>query len=327
MVTNIDAKGEKTVYVYSGGYLVATIDPTGTTNMTYTYDAYGRIHTKTDSEGYTLTYSYDNLDRVTAITYPDGTSNSTTYTYLDPTQQTDRLGRTTTTTYDALRRKTSVTDMLEHTTYYNWCSCGSLAGITDPLGHTTGWKHDIQGRVIEKDYPDGSAVHYTYEYTTSRLKQMTDAMGQSTAYNYYLDNDLQQVSYSNAVVATPSVTYTYDTNYNRIVTMVDGTGTNTYSYYATTNTVLGARKVQSVVGPLPNSTITYTYDQLGRVTTQAINTVTNAVTYDSLGRVTTISNALGVFTNKYIGVTPGLSTMSYPNGQLLTNTYYGEHRR
>ena len=32
---------------------------------------------------------------------------------------------------------------------------------------------------------------------------------------------------------------------------------------------------------------------------------------------------LGAFTNKYVGVTARLSTMSYPNGRMLTNTYFG----
>ena len=37
------------------------------TVLTLTYDSADRVHTRTDSEGYTLTYAYDNLDRVTKI--------------------------------------------------------------------------------------------------------------------------------------------------------------------------------------------------------------------------------------------------------------------
>jgi len=39
------------------------------------------------------------------------------------------------------------------------------------------------------------------------------------------------VTYSNAVVATPGVSFTYDTNFNRVATMVDGIGTNVYAYH------------------------------------------------------------------------------------------------
>ena len=79
--------------------------------------------------------------------------------------------------------------------------------------------------------------------------------------------------YTNATIPTPGVTYTYDPVYPRVLTMVDGIGTTTYAYKAPG--VLGAGQVASVDGPLANDTITYTYDQLGRVTVRAINGAAN----------------------------------------------------
>ena len=47
--------------------------------------------------------------------------------------------------------------------------------------------------------------------------------------------------------------------------MTDGTGTTLYSYNPITGTpTLGANQLASVDGPLPNDTITYAYDELGR---------------------------------------------------------------
>jgi len=103
-------------------------------------------------------------------------------------------------------------------------------------------------------------IQTNHKTNSSRLKSMTDAKSQTTLYSYFADDNLAQVSYSNAVVATPSVSFTYDTNYNRILTMVDGIGTNTYAYNSTTNGLLGAGRLSSVDGPLPNDTITYQYD-------------------------------------------------------------------
>src|SRR5712691_3404655 len=95
---------------------------------------------------------------------------------------------------------------------------------------------------------------------------MTDAMGQSTNYTYFGDNNLQEVSYTNAVHTTPSVSYAYDTNYNRVITMNDGTGLTTYAYNAVTEPpALGTGSVLSVDGPLDSDTITYNYDELGRL--------------------------------------------------------------
>src|SRR6266404_9416211 len=116
-------------------------------------------------------------------------------------------------------------------------------------------------------------IQTNHKTNSSRLKSMTDAKSQTTLYSYFADDNLAQVSYSNAVVATPSVSFTYDTNYNRILTMVDGIGTNTYGYNSATNGLLGAGRLSSVDGPLPNDTITYQYDELGRVTNRAIDSV------------------------------------------------------
>ena len=324
-LTSINALSETNSYAYSNSYLVATIDPTGTTNMTYTYDLFGRVQTSTDSQGYTVTIDYDNANRPTVITYPDGTYEQMVYNNLDLAAMRDRLGRWTRKFYDPLRRVVAIVDPLWRVTQFQYCTCGALENLIDPLQHTTSWSHDLEGRVTAKTYEDGTSVQYTYENTTSRLKSMTDAKGQTTFYTNNLDNTLAGINYSNAVVFTAPVTFTYDTNYNRIVCMVDTNGTTTYSYNPATNTVLGAGKLASVVVPLStrSATITYGYDPLGRMLNRGINGVTNALHYDSLGRVMIVSNVLGVFTNTYIGVTPRLSTMTYPNGQLLTNTYFG----
>jgi len=66
-------------------------------------------------------------------------------------------------------------------------------------------------------------------------------------------------------VSTPTVSVTYDAAYPRLATMTDGTGTTNYGYYPVTSGQLGAGELSTVDGPLANDTITYTYDQLGRI--------------------------------------------------------------
>jgi RHS repeat-associated protein len=283
----------------------------------------------TDSEGYTVTYDYDALDRRVKVSYPDGTFEQIVYKWQDPILRKDRRGHWTQIVYDPLRRITDIQDALDRLTHFEWCGCGSLESITDALGRTTRWERDLQGRVTAKVYPDDTRVTYTYEGAISRLKAVTDAENQTTLYEYYIDNSLRKVSYSNAVIATPGITLTYHSNYNRLVSMVDGVGTNIYSYYATSNSVLGASQVESIDGPLPNDTITYTYDELGRVKSRAIEGVAERVTYDSLGRITVLTNALGSFTNFYVNSTLRLASNSYPNGQSTTFVYFGntnDHR-
>jgi hypothetical protein len=54
--------------------------------------------------------------------------------------------------------------------------------------------------------------------------------------------------------------------------MTDGTGTTSYTYHPVG--VLGAGRVKDVDGPLSNDTISYTYDELGRVKTRSLNGTT-----------------------------------------------------
>src|SRR5437867_3077301 len=105
--------------------------------------------------------------------------------------------------------------------------------------------------------------------------------------------------------------------------MTDGNGTTTCSYYAVTNTLLGAGRLAGVDGPLSNDTVSYFYDELGRATNRAINSVAQTATFDALGRATIFTNALGAFTNVYAGTTDRILTNFYPNGQKTVFSYYG----
>jgi len=161
---------------------------------------------------------------------------------------------------------------------------------------------------------------YTYDLA-GRLKTVTDPKDQVTTYTYAPDDAVLSTVWTNAAIATPSVSYTYDAIYPRVATMVDGTGTTSYGYHAAGQP--GAGQVASVDGPLANDTITYGYDALGRVTTRAINGSANTVTwaFDALGRVTTETNVLGTFSYTHDGVTSRLATVTYPNGQTSTYSY------
>jgi len=327
ILSTTDPKGEITSFSYStNDYLLTITGALQTTNdvTSFTYDGFGRVRTATDTEGYTLTFSYDAMDRKTNVTHPDGTFEQFVYTNLDLVASRDRLGRWTTNTYNADRQLIQTRDPLGRITSYDWCKCGALTGLTDPMGRTTTWDYDVQSRPTAKHYVDGSTITYVYENTISRLRSKFDEKGQQTYYEYYGDNNIKRVSYPNATIATPTVTYTYDPDYNRILSMQDGIGTTVYSYNPITAIpALGAGMLSSVSGPLPSSTVTYHYDQLARATNRAINGVAQAVSYDVLGRPSTVANALGAFRYSYVDATARLASESYPNGQTNLYSYYG----
>lgn len=319
LLTTTNPKGETTTCTYDpNGYLLSVNGPLPGTNDSFsaTYDAFGRTRTLTDESGYTLTFDYDVMDRLTRVTFPDTTFTQYTYNRLDLVAVLDSAGRQTLIDYDNMRQVTKQTDPLGRVTHFGWCSCGSLGSLTDPMGRTTQWSSDVQGRPVSKQFGDGSKISYFYENTTSRLRQVIDEKQQVGNYAYNRDDTLKSIAFANATVPTPGVSYTYDPNYLRVVSMTDGTGTTLYSYNPITALPgLGAGDMASVDGPLHNDTITYGYDELGRRVSTAINGVAALMTFDAAGRVIGETNALGIFTFGYDGASSRLVTQTFPNGQ------------
>ncbi len=326
LATSANAKGEKTTFSYdANGYLNLVTGPVAGATLAVAYDGLGRVQTTTDSDGYVITRDYDGFDRPTVVTYPDGTYRQNSYNRLDLEWRRDRQGRLTHLVHDAVQHLVQTEDQLFRSTFYKWCTCGALVGIIDPSGNLTTWVRDVQSRLTQKVFADGTRVTYGYETATSRPKTVTDAMGQVTNYQYYGDDSLEQLSYTNAHVATPSVNYTYDAFYPRVTSRIDGSGTTSYTYnLVPTIPTLGAGRLATVAGPMQNATIAYSYDELGRVTAASINGVANASSsvFDPLGRISSITNPLGSFSYSYVGTTGRLDHFTLPNGQVTSFSYF-----
>jgi len=346
LLTAADAAGQTTTFTYNarGQVLTGTKPKNGTFSFTYdtngyllavdgplpgmndvvtaTYDGYGRLRTTTGVSGYTLTLDYDNLDRLTRITHPDATFTQFGYDRLDLVSVLDRAGRQTFFEFDNMRHMTKKTDPLGRVTLFEWCRCGDIKSLIDPMGRTTSWLTDEQGRRSAKQYGDGSQVKYIYENTTSRLRQIIDERQQVTLFAYNVDDTLKSIAYANASVPTPGVSFAYDSNYNRTISMTDGIGTTTYSYLPiTASPLLGAGRLASVDGPLANDTVTYGYDELGRRVTTAINGVASTRIFDAASRLTNEVNPLGSFGYAYDGGSRRVVSVSDPNGQSTAATY------
>jgi RHS repeat-associated protein len=331
-LTKTDAKGETTTlaYYWSGHLHTVTAPATGATT-TYTYDSAGRVHTVTDSEGYVMTVSYDNNDRPVRTSYPDGTSDQLVYDKLDVGQSVDRQGRVTRNRHDAIRELMQTTDPLGRATKYTYCTCGAVSSITDANNNTTTFNLDGLGRRTAKIYADSSQITYLYETDTSRLHSMTDVRGDTAVYAYNADNTLASTTYTTAsgVASTPNVSFAYDSVYNRVTGMSDGTGTTSYSYNAipagaASSPTTGAGQLGTISTPIAGSSaaIAYGYDQLGRVTSRTVDGGSEVdTTFDSLGRVTNASNPLGAFTYAYVDETSRLAGVTYPSGTTLSTTY------
>jgi RHS repeat-associated protein len=318
-----DALGNITSYEYDPtGYLLRIINANGATQASFTYDNFGRVHTRTDSEGHTVTYSYDAMDRVTEELYPDGTSRNYTWDKLDLQQVKDRQGHATSYTYDAVRNLKTVTDALGSTTRLEYYENQKLKSLTDPNGNTATWDIDIEGRATAKHYADGSVINYQFENTTSRLKSVTDATLQVKQYTYALDDRIIGVDYQNAANPTPSVQFKYDPIFPLITSMTDGAGTTYYQYYPVGS--LGALQLAQEDGPFANDVISYRYDALRRVFERKVGGNTETFGYDAIGRLVSDINDLGAFSMSFLGQTRQITALH--NGTVDTTwTYETNH--
>ena len=223
--------------------------------------------------------------------------------------------------HDADRRLVSVTDPLGHATKYAYYEDGMLKSLTDANGHTMSWDIDVESRPVAKIYADGTATTYQYENTTSRLLSTTDALGQVTNYAYALDDEPAGITYVNTLNPTPTVTFTYDQYFPRLTQMTDGSGTTNYSYVRVGS--LGALRLARETGPLPNGTIAYGYDALGRVVGRGVGGASaETFQYDRIGRLVGHGDALGKFALAYLGETGQLTGRALAGSSLTTAWSY-----
>ncbi len=322
------SQGATTTYTYdTNGLLTQISGPVPGATTSFTCDGYGRRRTSTDAAGLTLTYDYDAFDRVTQVTYPDGTSEQTTYNRLDAEGKRDRLGRWTRVFHDALRRVVVTRDPAGGTTQYRYgdsgggCpSCGGggdeLVALIDPNGNQTSWTYDGQGRVVQETRADGSSESYTYDTTTSRLKQKTDRKGVTTTFSYNLDNKLAGKTYSDS---TPAVTYAYDAVTGQMLTAANGTDTLTWTYD-------NMDRIASEASTRNVSTVGYSYDDAGNRAALTLNGsgyLTYA--YDQQSRLTGITYGSRTFGFGY-DTASRRTSMTYPNGVVTGYTYDTESR-
>ena len=329
-----NAKGEKTRTNYdTSGFLnsVERTDPANASAWVTVYtvnsrDSFKRVSSDTDALGYTKTYVYDALNRIERIGHPNpgGSAVKEEFFYTNnglPSVKIIELGRyvgkngaTTRYYYNGNRQLSKMRDNLSQEVEYEYCRCGHMKLLIDERDKQTQWAFDLNGRVIEKTLHDGEKTYYTYQaesglLATVRYPNDTAATWTQT---YYMDGNLRKVDYANANV--PDVMYGYDNTHNRLSWLTDGRGTSYYYYHPTSNapahpgTTNGAGQLSTVDGPWADDTITYTYDDLGRVSARNMASDSypnlahgNTYTFDSLGRLKQDINGLATYDYTFIG--------------------------
>lgn len=251
--------GQAWTYTYSDDLnrVTSVVAPDNTT-MTINYNGsttLGTVQTVTDQAGKQRRSITDALGRLLEVQEPDATGS------VGADASVPGIGQRTTYQYDALDNliKTTQTSASNETQnrYFKYDGLSRLTherqveqdaphAQTDTLTGNNNWSkkiaYDLQGKVVDTWDARGTNTHFTY-----------DAL-----------NRLATVGYSGGTptVATPTVTYTYDT---------------AASGYYNLGRLTEVKTAASTTPAIPETKIQYNYDQMGRVATH--NQIVAGITY------------------------------------------------
>jgi YD repeat-containing protein len=276
-----DPLGRTTSFSYSNrGFLATVTDPLGNV-VTYTYTATGKMSAEYHVAGSQLTsraLTYDADDRLSSSN--DGAGDITTYLYDGVGNRTavqDGLGHTTSSAYDSRNRIVSITDALNHVTTVGYDAAGNQQSVTDALGHTATTLYDALDRAATIINALGGATTILYD-TAGRTIGLVDPVGNRTTWAYDAGDRLTTMTDA----LNHSATYVYD-NANQLTDQTDRDGRRTTFSYDND----GRRTGETWVGASPSELITATYDDAGQLTKLQDANATLTFAYDNAGRMTT----------------------------------------
>ena len=280
---------QTTALSYSSANLLAKIDyPDTTPDVTYTNDTSGNRASMTDGAG-TVTYTYDSLDRLTKVTRGAGTSaNTFTYAYNNLgllSATTNPVGRSFNYGYDDDGLLNTVTDTAANTTLATYGYNPDGAPQTGTLADGSTWtrSYDNAGRLtgLSDVAADGTKLlddTYTLD-PTGNPTNIGHADGTTDTYTYDTLDRLTGVCYHTTTCdgATDYIRWAYNAADNR-TSETRPTGTTTYDYNPTTGLLASVTKPSG-------ATTSYTYDALGRMTSDGSGA---AYSYNLADRLTKI---------------------------------------
>ena len=313
-------------YTEDKNFVSTVTDALGNT-VSYDYDSTkGTMSSATDAKGNTLNYVYDDNNRITDI--KDG-SNTDLISYSYENDRLSSINAYDSTfydfTYDAFGNTTR-TRVGNGTDFYTlatntYDSYGKLSQMTYGNGNFVNYSYDSLDRITEKVYNNDSNSRVTYKYNNNgSLSLFTDYFANKITRNIY---DL-----SGRLVAVNTYNGTDHNNLGNVDNAISyryADKTNYLSGITHNSSVLGTSKLDFTYGNLANGQMpdqiysvkwndvskkNYTYDGLGRVTSQVVYpsvgvSLDNTYTYKDVGenntstQVSRVTNALGTYDYEY----------------------------
>jgi RHS repeat-associated protein len=311
-------------------------------SLTLAYNGSGQLESVTDntSPSRNVAFSYDSNGNLVLATDPLGHVTSYTYVSVDGLQPPALMHQifypanpwapAVTNIYDTLGRV--ATQMNANGAAWNYFFAGYRSEEDDPYGTQHVLYYNPRGLALFdiQDYATlGLTTRYLYD-GLDRTVQVTQPEGGSTTYTYSTTNPWANNVATVTKVPKPGssppaslvTAYTYDTTFNKPLTVTDPLGLVTaMTYDGTTGNLLTAIANSGGL----NATTTYTYNAVGLpLTVRDPTNVVTQFTYDEFGNWTaTIADSLDLKqTTTYVYDSVGnVTSITDPRGNVTTATW------
>ena len=282
--------GDLISYAYDKlGRLIRTSGPKGRETL-MSYDRIGNLILKEQkvSEGYydATEYAYDIESRVISsavlVETTDLDMNLIGEASLGEGKYAARIKAKTENEYDSNGRITSTKDANGNLTSYQYDLDGRVIEKTDPLGNTILYTYDLNGNLTEERNARGITTLYEYDDLNRLIRKKAPAAGEGVAVTRYLYDDMgnvvKEISPNNyqaekdtdtLAVTMKGTTYTYDSMNRRLTTKSpEGSLLQVVSYDKNGNVQKMIDGIRYNGNVNTSKGTIYTYDALGRVTTE-----------------------------------------------------------
>ncbi|MGZ3769340.1 MAG: RHS repeat-associated core domain-containing protein [Bdellovibrio sp.] len=327
VIKEVDGNGNIYLKNYDTGtgLLSSQVTPDGTT-VSYQYNSYGLVNTKTVSHGtnyLTTTFEYDGIGNLTKETQSNG--KFTTYKYDNAGNIVERLNNISSSSqektqyvYDSFNRLVSVTSPNGEITTYSYSPVGDLTEIKDPSDGKISFQYDLTRRLTKKTDSLGNAYQYTYDNVGNVTKEI-DPKGQQSIYTYDGLNNLIK-----AQLVDDEISYSYD--YKSELATASNKNSIIYFTRDTRNRIVQLiTNGQGELADFPTISMANNYDYNGnRISLLATGIGTINYSYDSLNRLNTLQNSWGDSFNFGYNNVGFLSIINRPGSQ--TNYSYSGNK-
>lgn len=335
-----DLAGKTTTFAYTAGRITTITSPAGGIT-TISYDTTGRVikvektNTTTGSPG----------NSITRLSYPTATQTLLAGPNTNPAVAI-ATGPRTTYTLTSTKRVTAATDPMGRAQAKTYTADFDTLTATQGTGTTAGTTTNTFGAntgqsLTQSQAPGGATAQFAYTNTAASTKYLptsstSDAGNQSLVSYNGAGNALTS---SDALAATATLTYNTDGTVATALAPGNGTNKTLYGYNSnheltTVTPVTGSSlNAQSTTYDLwgrlstattgAGTTLTYSYDGIGRLagTTFSDTTPAIAYTYNENGQLTTRVDGAGTTTYTYDQMGRLTSRVNTAGGGTISYTY------